>query len=274
MQWWPAPAKINLFLHITGRRDDGYHELQTIFQFLEFSDYLSFAVRRDRAIASGNSVPAIDSHEDLAVRAAQLLQARANVNRGVDIHLDKRIPIGGGLGGGSSDAATTLLALNELWDVGWSVDQLAQLAIQLGADVPVFVGGHAAWAEGVGELLTPVSPPQRWYLILAPPVRVSTAAVFAHPELTRHSTPITIRDFHAGQVRNDLETVVCGLYPEVGEALGWLSKFGSARMTGSGGCVFLPVDSEADGLSILAQRPDGCHGFVTKGTNTHPMVSA
>lgn len=268
----PAPAKINLFLHITGQRADGYHELQTVFQFLELSDYLSFVVRSDRAITCGNPVPRVTADDDLSLRAARLLQERAKVDRGVDINLEKCIPVGGGLGGGSSDAATTLLALNQLWEVGLASDELAQLALELGADVPVFVHGHAAWAEGIGEVLTPVSPPERWYVIVDPAVQVCTARAFADPELTRHGPPITIRDFHAGRVRNDLETVVCALYPEVGKALKWLSGFGLARMTGSGGCLFLPVEDEGAGLRILEQRPEGVGGFVTKSINTHPMV--
>lgn len=274
MERWPAPAKINLFLHVTGQRDDGYHELQTAFQFLEYCDYLSFQQRADGTVALGHAVPGIGTRENLCLQAARLLQARAGVNRGVDIYLEKRIPLGGGLGGGSSDAATTLLALNRLWDTNWSTDELLRLALELGADVPVFVSGHAAWAEGIGEVLTPLSPPEHRYVVLAPPVRVSTAQAFAHAELTRHGPPITIRDFYAGRARNDLEGVVCRLYPEVGQALAWLSGFGLARMTGSGGCVFLPVESEEAGLHILAQRPKGFGGFVAKGINTHPMASA
>jgi 4-diphosphocytidyl-2-C-methyl-D-erythritol kinase len=210
------------------------------------------------------------------VRAARLLQAARGTTQGAVIHLDKRLPLGGGLGGGSSDAATTLLALNELWDCGLAPEALAALGLKLGADVPVFVRGHAAWAEGVGEALTPVDPPEQWMAVLAPAVTVSTAQVFAaydrELDLTPYSPAITIRDFHAGRVRNDLEPVVRRLYPEVDNALKWLGNFGEARMTGSGACVFLPVADETAGQEIVAQRPKAlAGGFVTHGRNVHPL---
>ena len=273
---WPAPAKLNLFLHVTGRRPDGYHTLQTLFQFLDVGDDLLFDVTRDGRIARANSLPGVPEDRDLCVRAARLLQAASGSTQGAVIHLDKRLPLGGGLGGGSSDAATTLLALNELWGCGLATDVLAALGLKLGADVPVFVHGHAAWAEGVGEILTPAEPPERWVVVLAPAVSVSTAQVFAafdrELDLTPYSPAITIRDFHAGRGRNDLEPVVRRLYPEVDNALKWLGNFGDARMTGSGACVFLPVADEVAGRAILAQCPAAlAGGFVARGRNVHPL---
>ncbi|HJX17834.1 MAG TPA: 4-(cytidine 5'-diphospho)-2-C-methyl-D-erythritol kinase [Acidiferrobacterales bacterium] len=273
---WPAPAKLNLFLHVTGRRPDGYHTLQTLFQFLDVGDELRFDLTRDGRIVRARELAGVPEERDLCVRAARLLQAASGSTQGVVIHLDKRLPLGGGLGGGSSDAATTLLVLNELWGCGLKPEALAALGLTLGADVPVFVRGHAAWAEGVGEMLTPADPPERWVVVLAPAVAVSTAQVFAafdrEHDLTPYSPAITIRDFHAGRGRNDLEPVVRRLYPEVDNALKWLGKFGDARMTGSGACVFLPVADEASGRAILAQRPAAlAGGFVARGRNVHPL---
>ncbi len=273
---WPAPAKLNLFLHVTGRRPDGYHTLQTLFQFLDVGDELRFDVNGDGRIARANLLPGVPEESDLCVRAARLLQAASGGTHGAVIHLDKRLPLGGGLGGGSSDAATTLLALNELWGCSLASEALAALGLKLGADVPVFVRGHAAWAEGVGEILTPAEPPERWVVVLAPTVSVSTAQVFAaydrELDLTPYSPAITIRDFHAGRGRNDLEPVVRRLYPEVDNALKWLGNFGDARMTGSGACVFLPVADAASGEAILAQRPPAlAGGFVTHSRNVHPL---
>ena len=273
---WPAPAKLNLFLHVTGRRPDGYHTLQTLFQFLDIGDELRFDLTRDGRIARANILPGVPEDRDLCVRAARLLQAASGTTRGAVIHLDKHLPLGGGLGGGSSDAATTLLALNELWGCGLTPEALAALGLKLGADVPVFVRGHAAWAEGVGEELTPAEPPERWVVVLVPAVNVSTAEVFAvydrELDLTPYSPAITIRDFHAGRGRNDLEPVVRRLYPEVDNALKWLGNFGDARMTGSGACVFLTVANEATGQAILAQCPAAlAGGFVARGRNIHPL---
>ena len=273
---WPAPAKLNLFLHVTGRRPDGYHTLQTLFQFLDVGDELRFDLTGDGRIARANLLPGVPEDRDLCVRAARLLQAASGTTQGAVIHLDKRLPLGGGLGGGSSDAATTLLALNELWGCNLAPEALAALGLTLGADVPVFVRGHAAWAEGVGEILTPADPPERWVVVLAPAVAVSTAQAFAafdrEHDLTPYSPAITIRAFHAGRGRNDLEPVVLRLYPEVDNALKWLGKFGDARMTGSGACVFLPVADEASGRAILAQRPAAlAGGFVARGRNVHPL---
>jgi 4-diphosphocytidyl-2-C-methyl-D-erythritol kinase len=272
MRRWPAPAKLNLFLHVTGRRADGYHLLQTLFQFLDYADALTFRVTDDGIVTRSGSLADVEADADLTVRAARLLQASTGTAKGVEISVEKRIPLGAGLGGGSSDAATTLIALNQLWAAGLTRDELRRLGLQLGADIPVFVGGRAAWAEGVGELLTPVEPAEAWYVILVPPVRVSTARVFAELGLTAFSAPITIRDFHAGRVRNDLETVVCRSYPEVNRALQWLRGFGCPRMTGSGGCIYLPVAERGQGLEILAQRPRWLDGFVARGINRHPLL--
>lgn len=271
MQTWPAPAKLNLFLHVTGRRPDGYHSLQTVFQFLDYSDELSFRVTTDAKIVRVAPLPGVPKDTDLTLRAAQLLQRVSGTTLGVEIKLRKRIPMGSGLGGGSSDAATTLLALNHLWGLGVTRAELLRLGLQLGADVPVFIGGQAAWGEGVGERLTPVEPEEAWYVLLVPPVHVSTAEVFAELGLTAFSGPITIRDFHAGRAGNDLERVVRRRYPEVDQALSWLAQFGQARMTGSGGCVYLKVAEESVGRRILAQRLPGFDGFVARGINRHPL---
>ncbi len=270
---WPAPAKLNLFLHVLGRRDDGYHELQTVFRFLDYSDELTFEIREDGKVTrQGNDeIPATD---DLCVHAARLLQNVTGASLGSHIRVTKRIPIGGGLGGGSSDAATTLIALNRMWRLGLSTAELMELGLRLGADVPVFIGGRTAWAEGVGERLSPLTLADQWYLVLAPPVSVSTARIFAGYKLTPDSRPITIRDFLAGMGRNDLESMVGEIYPEIGSVLRWLGQHGVARMTGTGSSVFLPVDSEEHGRRILAKRPPECRGFIARGVNFHPLFEA
>jgi 4-diphosphocytidyl-2-C-methyl-D-erythritol kinase len=273
---WPAPAKLNLFLHVTGRRPDGYHTLQTLFQFLDVGDELRFDLTHDGHIVRAAELPGVSEAHDLCLRAARLLQIASGTSQGAVIHLDKHLPFGGGLGGGSSDAATTLLALNELWGCGLDSEALAALGLKLGADVPVFVRGHAAWAEGVGEVLTPVEPPERWMVLLVPAVSVSTAQVFAvfdrERDLTPYSPTITIRDFHAGHVRNDLEPVVRRLYPEVDNALKWLANFGDPRMTGSGACVFLPVSDQVAGQEIVSRCPvELAGGLVTHSRNVHPL---
>ena len=266
---FPAPAKINLFLHVTGRRTDGYHTLQTLFQLLDYGDEIDIEATDDGRIERIGDVAGVDPDADLTVRAARLLQAHTAVPRGARIRLHKRIPIGGGLGGGSSDAATTLLALNRLWDLGRSRRELAALGLTLGADVPVFVHGRSAWAEGVGEVLTPVTLPETWYVVLVPPVAVSTARVFAGLQLTPYSPAITIRAFQTGPTRNDLEKTVRAQYPAVDAALRWLAEFGVARMSGSGSCVFVPVASAKTGREILAQAPIA--GFVARSLNQHPI---
>ncbi len=278
LEIWSAPAKLNLFLHITGRRPDGYHTLQTVFQFLDYADELAFEVTADRRVSRVTATPGVAEEMDLCVRAARCLQNAAGVKRGVLIHVVKRIPQGAGLGGGSSDAATTLLALNHLWNLGLPLVELAALALQLGADVPVFVQGYAAWGEGIGEVLTPINLPEPWYVILAPPVHVSTAAIFAELDrdvaarLTHYTQTITIRGFHAGHVYNDLETIVRRLYPQVDKVLNWLGNFGDARMTGSGSCVYLVTTGPVQAKDIVDRCPrDYAKGFVARGMNVHPI---
>ncbi len=269
---WPAPAKLNLFLHVLGRRDDGYHRLQTVFQFVDYGDNIDFVVRDDGLIRRAGLVADVPEDQDLTIRAARLLQAASGSPHGVDIALAKRLPKGGGLGGGSSDAATALVALNQLWGLGISASELAALALELGADVPVFVAGHAAWAEGVGEQLTPVTLPQPWFLVLCPAVTVSTAEVFSASELTRNSRPITISDFLAGRARNDCEPLVRQRYPPVDEALKWLSGYGHARMTGTGACVFAAFDTAAEAQNARRALPAGCEAFVARGCNRSPLL--
>lgn len=270
---WPAVAKINLFLHITGRRQDGYHELQTLFQLLDYGDDLGFELRDDGNIRRKGDLGGVPEDQDLCLRAARLLRDSAGGANGVTISVSKRVPLGGGLGGGSSDAATTLLALNRLWETGLSRPELAELGLQLGADVPVFIAGRSAWAEGVGEILEPVSLDPQWYVVITPPVSVSTANVFANKHLTRDTDPITIRDFHAGRCENQLESVVRAEFREVDNLLNWLSNFGQPRMTGSGSSVFLPVPDEETGRSVLAESPAESTGFVARGLNEHPLLN-
>lgn len=270
---WPAPAKINLFLHITGRREDGMHELQTLFQFLEFGDALAFRLRGDGRIERPIGPGSIPPRDDLAVRAASLLQQVTGDTRGADIALTKHIPVCGGLGGGSSDAATTLVALNHLWQTGLKQAELAALALQLGADVPVFIGGHAAWAEGVGEILTAAEPREPWYLIVMPPVAVVTGEVFSDPELTRNRAPITIRDFLSHGGGNDCEPVVRRRFPEVGEALDWLAANGTTpRLSGTGACVFGAFADEERARAAYTNLPAGWRGIVARGTNRSSLA--
>jgi 4-diphosphocytidyl-2-C-methyl-D-erythritol kinase len=270
----PAPAKLNLFLHVVGRREDGYHLLQTVFRLLDFSDELQFALRDDGEIKLHTPLPGVPEEKDLCVRAAKLLQQESGVSLGVDIFLEKRIPMGGGLGGGSSDAATTLLALNRLWGLGWKRESLSTLGLRLGADVPVFIFGENAFAEGVGEKLSAIALPPAWYLVLMPPVHVSTAHVFASKELTRNTIPIKIPPFSVELGHNDLEPVVCGAYPEVAGHLEWLKqldKRGMTAMTGSGACVFAEFATELAAQTALARVPADMKGFVARGLDRHPM---
>lgn len=268
---YPAPAKLNLFLHVVGRRPDGYHELQTVFRFLDHGDRLRIRVRADGVIARVNAVAGLDGESDLCVRAARLLRERTGSRLGAEIELDKRLPMGGGLGGGSSDAATTLLVLNRLWGTQLARDQLLRLALELGADVPVFVFGESAFAEGIGEQLRPITLEPAWYVVLVPPVSVPTAAVFRDPELTRNSNRITMSAFFAGGVRNDLEPVVCRLFPEVRDHLDWLKRYAPARLTGSGACVFASFDQEAQARRVFAARGSHMQGFVARGLDRHPL---
>jgi 4-diphosphocytidyl-2-C-methyl-D-erythritol kinase len=275
---WPAPAKINLFLHITGRRPDGYHTLQTVFQLLDYGDTLHFRRSTDPDLHFTCSNPQLETGDNLVLKAARLLQQQLPVPRGAHIHLDKVLPMGGGLGGGSSDAATTLIALNRLWEAGQTPEQLAQLGLQLGADVPVFVHGYTAWAEGIGETLEPLHLPEDWFVVLTPPCEVSTAEVFRHSELTRNSAPLRIRAFPFSGSKNDCESVTCMLHPEVKTALDWLTRHmavgvpgGEARMTGTGSSVFARFNSREQAAKVLALKPGSLNGFMARGTNVSPL---
>jgi len=271
----PAPAKLNLFLHVIGRRQDGYHLLQTLFRFIDLHDTLHFTMRKDGTVRRTNSIEGVPEDQDLCVRAALLLKAKTGCALGADIEVEKRIPMGGGLGGGSSDAATTLIALNRLWSLGLTRARLLQLGLQLGADVPAFVFGENAFAEGVGEKLQAYPLGDAWYVVLFPPVHVPTARIFAHPELTRDTVSITMRALLKGQteqpLRNDLQPVVCGLYPDVANYLAWLDKFGKAMMTGSGACVFAEFASRNQAETVLTQLPHELRGVVAQGLARHPL---
>jgi 4-diphosphocytidyl-2-C-methyl-D-erythritol kinase len=270
---FPAPAKLNLFLHVLGRRRDGYHLLQTAFRFIDYGDELSFAVRADGAIRHTNPLQGVPAEQDLSMRAARALQQETGCREGVDIGILKRLPMGGGLGGGSSDAATTLIALNRLWRTGLSRERLQRLALTLGADVPLFVFGRNAFAEGIGERLRVLRLPPAWYLVLVPELAVSTAEIFAAAELTRNTNAITIAAFSVGQGRNDLEPVVCRRYPQVARHLEWLHHYGDARMTGSGACVFCAFDNEEQARRVLSVLPAEMRGFVARGLDRHPLWS-
>ena len=270
---YPAPAKLNLFLHIVGRRADGYHLLQSVFRFVDYGDSLQLDMRADGKIQRINALPGLDTEQDLCVRAARLLQQHSGCQLGVDITLDKRLPMGGGLGGGSSDAATTLLVLNRLWKLDLSRGELQMLGLQLGADVPVFIFGESAFAEGVGEKLQAVALPPAWYVVLIPPAHVSTAKIFTNQELTRNTNPIKMSDFSKGYGHNDLEAVVCQVYPEVANYLAWLRQRGDARMTGSGACVFASYETEQEARAVFAQKPSDMTGFVARGLDQHPLRS-
>ena len=263
----PAPAKLNLMLHITGRRADGYHELQTLFQFLDYGDELVLRPREDGQSRLLTELPGVDHDSSLIVRAARLLQRESGCALGADIQLTKRLPMGGGIGGGSSDAATTLVGLDHLWNTRLGEDRLAELGLNLGADVPVFVRGRAAFAEGVGERLQPVDLPEPWFLVIAPQVSVSTAEIFADPELTRNTPAITVRSLLAGGGHNDCQPVVEKRYPEVRNALSLLNKFVQARMTGTGACVFGSFPNEGEADKVRRQLPATLPSFVARGRN-------
>jgi 4-diphosphocytidyl-2-C-methyl-D-erythritol kinase len=272
----PAPAKINLFLHVVGRRADGYHLLQSAFRMLDHGDSLSFSPRDDGRVTRTGDIPGVAPDDDLCVRAARLLQREAGVARGVTIHLDKRLPLGGGLGGGSSDAATTLIALNRLWDLDWPRQRLQALGLSLGADVPFFVFGRSAFVEGVGEALQPLPLPPAWYLVIEPGVAVPTREIFAAAELTRNTKQIRIADFSAawaeGRLHNDLQPVACSRYPAVAAAIAWLELRGKAMMRGSGACVFAAFDDRDTAAAVLARLPQqGWHGWMARGLDHHPL---
>ncbi len=272
MTFWPAPAKLNLFLHIVGRRADGYHLLQTVFQFLDYGDALRFESLSGGRLRRDGGAAGVPEADDLCIRAANRLQEVANIREGALIELHKHLPMGGGLGGGSSDAATTLVALNHLWKAGLSVEELAELGLELGADVPVFIRGHAAWGEGVGERLQPLDElPEPWYVVIAPPVHVATAQLFANEKLTRDCHPIKIRDFLHGEGGNVFEPVVREQYPEIARALDFLNGYAPARLTGTGACVFAPFPNEGAAREALQHLPDRWRGFVARGVNISPL---
>lgn len=270
---WPAPAKLNLCLHIVGRRADGYHLLQTAMQFISLADELRFYRRPPGVIERLSGLETVAPDSDLVVRAARLLAAQGNVCAGVGIAVTKHIPAQAGLGGGSSDAATVLVALNRLWGLNLEADALADLGLTLGADVPLFVRGRAAWAEGVGERLTPIDAPESIYLVIKPQAAVSTAEIFQAAELTRNSPVTTIRDFLAGGGRNDCTSTVRGRYPEIAEALDWLEEFGNARLTGTGSCVFAAVPDEGVASAALRRLPSRWSGYVVRGVNRSPLLA-
>ena len=263
-----SPAKLNLFLHITGRRPDGYHELQTLFQLLDWGDQLLFTPNHSGSITLESNAPGIPLEDNLIVRAAQVLQQGS---LGAHIVLQKHIPTGAGLGGGSSNAATTLLALNHLWDLRLSRATLQSLGTRLGADVPVFVGARTAWAEGVGDILTPIELPERWYLILVPNCHVSTAEIFCHQQLTRNSIPIKMATFFEEDSRNDCQQLVRDLYPEVDKALKVLANFGEARLTGTGACAFISFDNAAQARKARKELPDEWTSILARGVNASPL---
>lgn len=270
---WSAPAKLNLMLHIVGRRPDGYHELQTVFQIIDLCDRIRLTVREDGGIARPKGPAGVPESDDLVVRAARALQAASGTRLGADIEVSKVIPMGGGMGGGSSDAATTLVGLNQMWGIGFSSEQIAAIGVKLGADVPVFVHGRSAWAEGVGERLAPVDVSgDSWFLVIYPGVHVPTAAVFQAPELTRNSPPTTMRGFLETGGRNDCEAVVRARFPAVAEALDWLARHAPARLTGTGSCVFAKFARAAEAERVAAQVPDEWRAFVARGLGASPLL--
>jgi 4-diphosphocytidyl-2-C-methyl-D-erythritol kinase len=270
---WPAPAKLNLMLHVVGRRADGYHELQTVFQLIDLRDTIEIVVREDGQISRPTGPTGVPEDQDLVVRAARALKEATGTRLGAELSVRKLIPMGGGLGGGSSDAATTLVALNQLWKAGLSSVQLAAIGAKLGADVPVFVAGKSAWAEGIGEKLTPVElGKDSWYLVIFPGVPVPTASVFQAPELTRNSPPTTMRGFLETGGRNDCEPIVRARFPVVGEALDWLGRHAPARLTGTGSSVFAKFSRAADAERVAARVPDEWRAFVARGLDTSPLL--
>lgn len=267
-----SPAKLNLFLHITGRREDGYHELQTLFQLLDYGDPMLFNLDSGDTITLSCNLSRLETENNLVLKAARLLQQHCRVRQGASIQLDKQLPMGGGVGGGSSNAATTLLALNQLWDCALSLQELADLGLSLGADIPVFIHGHSAWAEGLGEKLTPMALPERWYVVLTPPCHADTRQIFCHEQLTRDTPISTIPAFPVLGSQNDCEQVACLLHPEIREALNWLKQHCSeVSMSGTGASVFAAVDNEADAQVVLTQKPEDYAGFVARGINNSPV---
>ncbi|WP_318437800.1 4-(cytidine 5'-diphospho)-2-C-methyl-D-erythritol kinase [Photobacterium leiognathi] len=271
---WPAPAKLNLFLYITGQRLNGYHDLQTLFQFVDYGDTLTITPRRDNQILLTPAIEGVKTEDNLIYRAAEALRQAANCDLGADIHIDKILPMGGGLGGGSSNAATTLVALNHLWQTNLSVDELAEIGLKLGADVPVFVRGTSAFAEGVGEKLQPAEPEEKWFLVAKPDISIATVDIFTHPDLPRNTEKRSLDALLRGVYENDCEKIVRSLNPEVDQALSWLLEYAPSRLTGTGACVFSEFNTQEEANAILKILPDWLHGFVAKGVNTSPLMTA
>ena len=270
----PAPAKLNLFLHITGRKENGYHNLQTLFQMLDYGDHLEIESNNTGKIELSSNEKSIPNKENLILRAAKALQNYSTCDCGAKIILKKKLPIGAGLGGGSSDAATAILGLNAVWNLTLTNTELLGIGSKIGADVPVFISGRTSWAEGVGEKLTPIDTPNKWFLIVTPNIFVSTSKIFSHPSLTRNTHPIKIRAFLEQGSQNDCQTVVEALYPEVKRARQWLAQFAETRLTGTGACLFARFASEADAKSVLKQMPAPWQGFTAKGINTSPLLQS
>lgn len=270
---WPAPAKINLMLHFIGLRQDGYHLLQTVFQLLDRNDFLDFHIRQDGVISCQVNGAGIAEADNLVTRAALAIQQESNCRLGVDITLQKKLPIGAGLGGGSSDAATTLVALNHLWELEFSVSHLADIGLKLGADIPIFIHGNSAWAEGIGEQLTVITLPSGWYLVVQPDCHVSTAQIFGSADLTRNTPAIRICDFLKNGGHNDCQSVVSSLYQQVAEVLDWLNQFAVAKITGTGACIFASFEQQQQAESIYRKLPQGWNGFVAKGLDYSPLLA-
>ncbi|MZG56757.1 4-(cytidine 5'-diphospho)-2-C-methyl-D-erythritol kinase [Photobacterium lucens] len=271
---WPAPAKLNLFLYITGQRPNGYHDLQTLFQFVDYGDTLTITPRRDNQLLLTPAIEGVKTEDNLIYRAAEALRQAANCELGAEIHIDKILPMGGGLGGGSSNAATTLVALNHLWQTNLSVDELAEIGLKLGADVPVFVRGSSAFAEGVGEKLQPAEPDEKWFLVAKPDISIATVDIFTHPDLPRNTKKRSLYALLHGVYENDCEKIVRSLNPEVDQALSWLLEYAPSRLTGTGACVFSEFNTQEEANAILKILPDWLHGFVAKGVNTSPLMTA
>jgi 4-diphosphocytidyl-2-C-methyl-D-erythritol kinase len=268
---WPAPAKLNLFLHVVGRRADGYHLLQTVFRFVGHGDSLRFSPRGDGRVTLAHPLSGVPPEQDLCVRAARRLRMETGCREGVEIAVEKRLPMGGGLGGGSSDAATVLLALDHLWQTGVPRHRLREIGLGLGADVPVFIFGENAFAENVGEALRPVTLPPAWYVVLEPPARAPTALIFGDPDLVRDTPPVSAVDWRPGHGRNDLQAVAVRRFPEIARHLDWLGQFGEARMTGSGACVFAEFATEEKAREVLGKLPGGMRGWIAAGLDRHPL---
>ncbi|MGS2721237.1 4-(cytidine 5'-diphospho)-2-C-methyl-D-erythritol kinase [Paraglaciecola aestuariivivens] len=275
LDWWPSPAKLNLFLHINGRYENGYHQLQSLFQILDFGDQLAFEVNTSGTITLANPIPNVPDQDNLIVRAAKLLKQQVSMAQqthlGCHIYLNKQLPMGGGIGGGSSNAATTLVALNHLWQLNLSQTKLAELGLKLGADLPIFIQGQTAFAEGVGELIYPIRLATKYYLVLCPDVHVSTAEIFSAEDLPRNTAKINFASYQFAQTQNDCQKLVCQRYPDVAKALHWLLEYAPSRMTGTGACVFAVFDRQEDAQSVQTLLPTGMKSFVAKGVNNSPL---